>query len=252
MKIVRGIFFYISSGSVIALYIGFMFIEPLFYNGLEGLIKALKDWQTLNAALIALFASFIALYTTQYNDKKKKERDFTASKAFLPEALSELTNYLELSAKLLLEAYRRENEENDKCTSELNQELPKLPNSHRTIFRDCIHSGEPEIGDYLSEILVTLQVHNSRMKCVKDGFKSPREFMKSPEVFMSNIFVLGKLHARVTGLFDFGRNQKDLNYLPLTVSQIHNSYKNLGLDVLEVDGLLELTERFCKNKMKRT
>lgn len=229
-------------GVAISLYLCFMFIEPFLNNGTNGLIQVLKDWQTLNAAFIALFASVIALYATQYNVIKQKERDFIASKAFLPEALSELTEYLESSSKLLLEAYKRESDQADTCKTPLEEELPTLPKKYRVTFRECIHSGEYEISEYLSEILRDLQIHNSRMVNTYQEFSDLRTFIRSPSNKISEIYELAKIYSRIGRLYPFARNEERLDNSSIKRDEMINTFSNLDID--DIDSLMnELLKR---------
>ena len=232
----------IGFGALISLYLCFMFIEPFLNNGTTGLIKVLKEWQTLNAAFVALLASFIALYATQYNVRKQKERDFIASKAFLPEALSELTLYLESSVKLLIEAYRRESDETDSCKTQLTQKLPSLPDKYKVTFKDCIHSGEYEVSEYLSNILRDLQVHNSRMVSTYNEFSPSRTFIKSPPNKISEIYELAKIYSRIGRLYPFARNEERLDNSSIKRDEMINTFSNLDID--DIDSLMnELLKR---------
>lgn len=220
----------IGFGALIGLYLCFMFIEPFLNNGTIGLIKVLKEWQTLNSAFVALFASFIALYATQYNVRKQKERDFIASKAFLPEALSELTVYLESSVKLLIEAYKRESDETDSCKTQLTQNLPSLPDKYKVTFRDCIHSGEYEVSEYLSSILRDLQVHNSRLVNTYEEFSPSRIFSRNASNQSAEIFAFAKLHAKIGRLYPFARNKGELDISYIKREELMNSFSNLKID----------------------
>ena len=60
---------------------------------LKNLVDVLLEWQTLNAAMIALFSSVLAFYVSVYTAKIEKERNFIASKVFLPNVFAELTGY---------------------------------------------------------------------------------------------------------------------------------------------------------------
>lgn len=233
----------IVSGVVISLYLYFMFIEPFLNNDTKGLMKVLKEWQTLNAAFVALLASFIALYTTQYNVRKQKERDFIASKAFLLEALSELSGYLELSAKLLIESYKRQKDPNDSCKSALGIKLPDLPDKYKVTFRDCIHSGEYEVGEYLSEVLRGLQLHNSRMIKTDEEFAPSRTYTKCTLNTSIEILELAEIHVKIGRLYPFARNKDSLDMSPIKREELINSFSNLSIN--DVDDLQKvLLEKF--------
>jgi type VI protein secretion system component VasK len=74
-------------------------------NGVTGWIR---DWQSLIAASVALFAAFIAYKNTtrvmQHNEelkKKEQDRKHAAARAVLPLALSQVIEYVQRSAEAL-------------------------------------------------------------------------------------------------------------------------------------------------------
>lgn len=230
--------------SIIAslLYLYLMFLEPFLSFGSVGLIKTLKDWQTLNSAIIALIASAIALYANQYSEKKQKERDFIAAKAFLPDALSELNGYLKKSAKIYLEIY--EFKKNKQVNVKLSNPLAELPNNYKIVFRDCIHSGESSVGIYLSEFLRKLQVHNSRMAGTYINLGDSENDYSTLESVSTDILNTAELYAMLGRLFPFSRNESELNISKLKPAEINIGYPNLKIDPTEIIHLEEQTSRY--------
>jgi hypothetical protein len=149
-------------------YFYFMFISPLFHGGLNGLLKVLSSWQSLNAGFLAFASSIIAFSIARYNAEKQREREFVAAKAFLSEALSDLSAYFEQSATLYTEAYQRASNEQDSCKTRLKSTLPILPKGYREVFRNCIHSATPDVGEHLARILSLLQIHVARLTSEHD------------------------------------------------------------------------------------
>lgn len=69
-------------------------------------VQAVWDrWQPLNVGMLAFLSSVVALNIGKYNADRQTQRNFRAAQAFLPDALSELCDYFEQSAKLLREAW---------------------------------------------------------------------------------------------------------------------------------------------------
>ena len=81
---------------IVALYVSSMFIYPWF--ALEWRWSSVEDvwdrWQSLNVGMLALISSITAFNIGRYNAEKQRKREFMASKAFLPDALSNLASYL--------------------------------------------------------------------------------------------------------------------------------------------------------------
>lgn len=223
-----------------------MFLEPFLSFGSVGLIKTLKDWQTLNSAIIALIASAIALYANQYSEIKQKERDFIAAKAFLPDALSELNGYLEKSAKIYLEIYefKKNKQVNVNLSVKLSNPLAELPNKYKSVFRDCIHSGESSVGIYLSEFLRKLQVHNSRMASTYRNLGDSENDYSTLESVSTDILNTAELYAMLGRLFPFSRNESELNISKLKPAEINIGYPNLKIDSTEIIHLEEKTSRY--------
>jgi uncharacterized membrane-anchored protein YhcB (DUF1043 family) len=195
------------------IYIYFMFINPFIDGGWNTALKVWSAWQSLNVGFLALASSFVAFYIAHYSAEKKRVREFVAAKAFLPEALSELTSYFEQSAILYAEAYRRASDNSDRCKTQLNSVLPTLPTDYKNVFSHCIHSATPVVGEHLANILSKLQVHHARLNSEYKEFNPDSNMIKIPVNIMSNIFCLGQLQALVIKLIHLPVAQKKLIFL---------------------------------------
>ena len=111
-----------------------MFIYPWFDNdtGWVHVQNVWGRWQGINVGMLAFVSSITAFNIARYNANKQREREFLAAKAFLPHALSELTEYLNSCASILQEAWNA-TEENRLGPQEL-----ELPESYKTVFSNCI------------------------------------------------------------------------------------------------------------------
>jgi hypothetical protein len=223
-----------------------MFISPLFHGGLNGLLKVLSSWQSLNAGFLAFASSIIAFSIARYNAEKQREREFVAAKAFLSEALSELSAYFEQSATLYTEAYQRASNEQDSCKTRLKSTLPILPKGYREVFRNCIHSATPDVGEHLARILSLLQIHVARLTSEHDEFNPESHMAKIPSSIMCNIHCLGELQALVNKTFSFARCEKDLDCSPLTPDEFVTAFSNIGIETDEIEDLLEFTTQVCE------
>jgi len=208
-----------------ALYVTCMFIIPLVQSaGDWAYLQGVWDrWQSLNVGMLAFISSIIAFNISRFNAEKQRERDFLASKAFLPEALSELTTYCRESALLLNEGWGVQ------PGSSPTLKVPELPKEYKSIFGECIRHAEPEVGDYLSQILVWLQVHDSRIRSYAKQYHSTGQFQSQKSLLITYFFKLGELQAMVNKLFDFARNMAEFDSRPLKWKDFHTAYANLDI-----------------------
>lgn len=203
-------------------------------------------WQSLNVGILAFISSITAFNISRFNAKKQQERDFLAAKAFLPDALSELTGYFKSSAAIYIQAWE------SRQGQRLEMETPKLSEHYKEVFQQCIRYAEPDVGDYLSKILVKLQVHNSRLRDFVDTSQYGTHFSLDKHNLIVYMYRLGELHALVGKLFAFARNEEDFDSTPLNWEDFHNAYGNLDLwtEEFHIDDTMNL-EGFTKRAIAR-
>ena len=233
-------------------YIYFMFINPFFNGGWNAALKVWNSWQSLNVGILAFASSIIAFSIARYNAEKQRKREFVAAKAFLSEALSELSVYLKQSATLYIEAYKRASNDQDRCNTPLDSALPELPNNYRAVFSNCIHSATPDVGEHLAKILSLLQIHIARLTSEYEEFNPNSNMVKIPSNIMSNIYHLGKLQALVNKTFSFARSEEDLDYSPLTRDDLVTAFINLDIEIEQIEDLFEFTTRACERMQGET
>lgn len=221
-----------------AIYIFCMFVYPWKSGGWKWAhVHAVwHDWQTLNAAMLAFLASLIALNISRFRDEKQRERDFLASKAFLPAAFSELSDYFKKSAEFLVSAW---NSEGARVSAPLPAE------SYRSVFLESIRHATPEVGEYLTELLVQLQVHESRLEELNRRSDSATD----RHTLIPYMLALGKLKVLVDRQFDFARGRERFNEQPASWEDFRNAYSilDLHLELYAIDEnftLQSLTERY--------
>jgi hypothetical protein len=239
------------------LYATCMLFYPAFSNGWDGwnweyIQKVWDRWQTLNAGALAFLASVIALNISKYHENKQREWRFIAAKAFLPSALSELIGYFKLSARLLVEAYQGVQPNSPSNHSPLTVGVPKLPVSYVETFRQCIEQAEPEVGEYLANILVDLQIHHSRMTELHETLNTSGRTLLFKSNLMSYIYCLGKLYALVGKVFPFARGQAVFDTSALVWEDYRNAYSLLDLEIEDIEGLAEFTNRAIERASKAT
>jgi len=152
-----------------------MLIEPWFASQPWSWIyvqEVWDRWQTFNAAVIAFVSSLVAFNISRYNENKKREREFVAVKALLPHALSELTKYFKESSVFLISVWNQL-DENPDSRPILKSELPVLPSTFQPIFTDAIKFAEPDVAEYLANVMRGLQIHNARLLDMRTTLSDP-------------------------------------------------------------------------------
>lgn len=233
---------------VVLIYMGSMFIYPWFALGWDWQqVQNVWDrWQSLNVGMIAFASSITAFNIARFNAEKQRGREFRASKAFLPDALNELSSYLASSAAVFVAGWNASRGE------PMNVTAPSPPPGYKEIFRDCIRHAERDVGDFLSRMLVRLQVHSARLEGYLEQQRD-RTWM-SPDQFnlISYLYRLGELQAMVNKLFPFSRNMAAFDSAPLDWEDFRNAYGNLNIWIHEIriDGENNL-EAFTKRALDR-
>ena len=219
------------SGSVIAvIYFFCMFIAPLVQGGGDWTyVQQVWDrWQSLNVGLLAFVSSITALNISRFNSEKQRERDFLASKAFLPSALSELVAYFKESASVYKKGWEAS------VGKQPAFQIPELPKGYKPVFQECIRHAEPDVGDYLARILVRLQVHDARLQRYVSQEEKDGHFSPEKHNLIYYFRDLGELLAMVHKLFGFARSMAEFDYSPLNWDDFHTAYANLDISEYEI------------------
>ncbi|UAB68703.1 hypothetical protein INR79_09070 [Vibrio sp. SCSIO 43132] len=227
-----------------------MFIHPVINSGgsWKYVHSVWYSWQALNVGMLAFSSSVIAFNISKYNGKKKREREFVAAKALLPESLSELTKYLKKCTPMLVNAWERASDCSDRCSTPLVHSHPELPQSYRAVFSSCIASAENEVGEYLAYILMRLQIHHSRLSSLQNEFSEDEHVSQIPENIMSYMYCLAELQALINKLFGFARSIEGFDGNNLTLEDFGTAYCMLNIEVDDIDGLWGFTTRVYENR----
>jgi len=232
-----------KSGALFAvIYIVSMFLVPAFSGDWGYVQRVWHNWQSFNVGMLAFLSSVVALNISIYNATTQKGREFIAARAFLPEALSDLSAYFNDCAPVLKNAYDRAKNKEDKCKTPLKGSIPELPSTYKATFTNCIKFSDPDTGDYLANVLVLLQVHHSRIQDLSQNFSEDSSTLVLPQNVMSYIFCLAELKALVGKAFCFARGRGQLDDSSLSIDLLHNAYHNLKICVEKIDGLESLTQ----------
>jgi len=201
------------------IYLSCMIAVPLFMGDWRDVQEVWDRWQGFNVGVLAFGASFIAFEITRYNESRQRKRDFLAARAFLPEALSELTTYLNGSAAVLMTAWNG--------TPQV--AIPPVPLQYRDVFSNCIRHADSSTGEKLADILVWLQVHTARLQLFLANPAHTQAMMRIN--VLENLRLVGELQAKVNRMFGFARGMDELDSGPLEWEDYKTAYANLGLNM---------------------
>lgn len=222
-----------------------MLVYPLLKGGFSWpyLQRVWDDWQALNVGVLAFAASVIALNISRWHAYDQRKRDFVAAKAFLPEALSELTSYFRASASVFMEGWRRVEVNRGRQLAPLSSQPPDLPAEYKAVFANCIRFADADVGRYLAYILMRLQVHHSRLRGFAESFSEHTETLVVQENIISYFYRLGELQALTNKLFDFARGLEEFQGDVLVWEDFRNAFQNMDIWHEEYGDLEGFTRR---------
>lgn len=232
---------------LLVMYCGSMFVFPwIDGNGSWAHVQSVWDrWQSLNAAALAFVASLVAFNISRFNENLQRERDFVAAKAFLPSTLSSLIEFFSRSADMYTGLWNTDGNVQQPLSH------PDLPSDYREVFSNCIRHADPEVGSYLSTILVQLQVHDARMRDVISNSLHDHVHVIDKPTLIAYLYRLGELYALVANLFDFARGEESFRTENLDWGNFKNAFANLDVEyqdifINEKMNLQAFTERTLK------
>lgn len=232
-------------------YVVAMLIVPVALGDWTYVQEVWDRWQSLNMGVLAFISSMAAFNIAKYNANKQRERDFVAARALLPDALSELIGYLRASARLLSEAWERVDSLALRAPAPLASEFPELPSGYKEIFSRCIASAEVDVGDYLANIIVRLQIHHSRLKETHKVLSEGGSLVLTKPNLMTYFYSLGNIQALINKLYEFARGEAPFDASNLEWDDYRNAYRNLNIEFEDIDGLVEFSERAIKRNAEK-
>lgn len=224
---------------LVAIYIVAMLVVPFVQSSFNwSVVQGVWDrWQGLNVGMLVFLASIIAFNISRYNAERERERNFLAARAFLPHALSELTKYCTASINFFAEAWKRPVDQDDNLNIPLKSTVPNFPKNYREVFRDCIKTAEPEVGDFLARILMKLQIHHSRMQVLSENFAPNSKIFIGQTNILLYFYRIAEIQALINQIFDYARGLKDFDNPPLEWENYRVALSAAGLWISEYDNL---------------
>ena len=219
--------FNFTVGALFAAYLSMMIGYPLITsNGsLVSLMSTWHSWQTLNAAMIAFVASIIAVYAVRYQDNANRKRKQNAAKALLPNALSELREYLESLSLLLIDL----NEKLRAAESDIyiDQDIPSIPDWVNEVLKECVEYSDSQESSYITKLLSYLQVAKARIKGLRKPDNPKHTILISVNTIENRMLDLLIVTVKVHRLFPYARENKDLYLGEITKEELITALTNL-------------------------
>lgn len=239
---------------LIIIYFFSMFVFPFIRGKFDWAYTQIiwHHWQSLNVGALAFTSSLIVLNLSRFNYEKKRAREFVAARAFLPEALSELSSYFINCSPLLKEAWNRASDKMDNCKTPLDASLPEFSSLHKDVFSRCIASSESDVGEHLAKILTCLQIHHSRLQELEDSYRESSHMVISPRNIESYMYSLGELQALVNKTYDFARGEEKFSGSSLSTSDFYSAYSGVDIRPTDFGDLSGITERAVERHSKTT
>jgi hypothetical protein len=238
-------------GLSVPAYVVAMLIVPIVMGDWAYVQNVWDRWQTLNMGVLAFISSMAAFNIAKYNANKQRERDFVAARALLPDALSELIGYLRASARLLSEAWERVDSGALRPPAPMNSTFPELPGGYKETFSRCISSAEVDVGAFLANIIVRLQIHHSRLKETHRVLSEGGSLVLTKPNLMSYFYGLGKIQALINKLYEFARGEGIFDGSNLEWEDYRNAYRNLNIEIEDIDDLVEFSQRAIKRDAEK-
>lgn len=189
---------------IVVIYVYSMIIHPWIVTDFNwNQVQSIWDrWQGFNVGMLAFISSVIAFGIAKFNNESQRKREFLSARAFLPDALSELTDYLKTSGQYLNGLNKKYN-----ILLVANNPCPTLPDGYKKVFENCIKHANPEIGNYLANILSKLQVFDARIRPKQTPTFNHVNYVRTPNDYelIGHIFDLGELACFIFKAFSIGR-----------------------------------------------
>lgn len=207
--------------------------------GLQDVSKWVETYQTLVSALTALFAAFIAVLAALWVESRKREDKLRASRAMLPFALSELTDYTTLTVKRL-KAVLPEVSGNALELQIVTDAFDPvdLPRGSLEKLQEVIEVAPLSLTTELANLIARFQVFHSRLEEARVKSEIRHSSFVAVETVRRRIVEHLELQARVARLFDFARFLKDdVTRGPITAKELlatarlNKIYDNIELEL---------------------
>lgn len=218
----------------------------------------LKDWQPLVAAAVAFTGASIAAYVAYNNTKKtlqhsekleqqRRQRKHAATRAVLPLALAQLTDYAEQSAFLLRGLLGKFEKEVLPSGAISEGAVPRLPSETIKSISEFIEFSDSVDTRVLENTIAWVQIHDSRIRgMVKDDSHSSSKRLTLKINVEEYILDAATIYAGAVAVYNYSRRRQD--GIPSTIGwgDVRRALANMRfgeLDFPQIEKLLAGREK---------
>lgn len=199
------------------------------------------DWEAIAAAGLALLAAVVGLRWSSNQERSKRQQLQMAARAGLAHALSDISEYLQSSARYV-SAVHRTATAGVVPTATLANVPPDLPASAISALREVIlPSSRTEARPFL-ELLNDLQIQRANLRALPENVADPSHIILTQdlEALLARTVIAD---ARMHEMFRYAR--LEIEHVPNdpTRSVVFNSAGVLKLDDFEFEFLFELLSK---------
>ena len=197
----------------VGFYIFYMGVQPFMACGLNGdcVVATWKDWQTLNAAVLAFVPAY-GLYWLQSAEKARIKRDKAkAARALLSSQLDKLTTLCDGNITLLIEQKnhfeRKEARDDPACAPDDAPDFLYSPfgEEHFRYFKECMEVDEASFSQELAELLQWMQIVNARNSSLRADLRGETHGFVTCYRIYARTMDMACLRARLGALFPYCR-----------------------------------------------
>lgn len=215
-------------------YFGAMFIAPLFiykFNWVD-IHQVWMDWQTLNAGILAIISSVIALYSVKYQQIRAESKEVQVARAMFPDTLSELCDYTNAVSRILIRAYELVEGKMFHTANGIGIDMPLKPARHMDVISLIIKNSDDKIIYDLSIFVNKLQILHSRTNTIHSSLYLNSTQLTTKIHVLNQMVLLSEIQAYIGIFFDYSRVE-NLNKISskITKEKMRNSISSLNLDV---------------------
>jgi uncharacterized membrane protein len=213
-------------------------VLAMMWLGIVAFAPWLHEWQTLVAALVALFAAVIAFHNTTRSLRQTAEqetirrgRKHAARRAVLPVALAQVLDYAQNSARVLNQlAIQCEHAPLQQLARDTAPQglIQRRPPETLKALADFIEYADTVNVVVLEDTVAWMQIHNSRVRRLVERNRDPTQIVVRREI-MDSVVDAAMLYAGASSVMQYSRRQSE--QLPQTVPwpQVNAALINMGV-----------------------
>jgi hypothetical protein len=184
-------------------------------------------WQTLIGAILAVIAAYFALRNDRIMESNRRARKHEATRAILPLALSQVSEYAERTAKglrLLIDRCVHETLPTNTMTKD---NIQPLPQETLTALAEFVEFSDTINVDVITGTIAWIQILDSRLRPMLEDNQDFDGTVLQNDI-EGRIIDCASIHAGASVVFDYARKRS--NKLPLAVrwDEVELSLQTMG------------------------